>query len=236
MAGVVKTVRDASRELHVLKDVNLIIEKGSSVLVSGSSGAGKSTLLNILGLLDRPTSGAYALGGADVAVMSQPELCAFRGGFIGFVFQHFHLLPRLSVLENVMLPADYLPRRERDGLRPQAIELLGRVGLGSRADSLPAYLSGGEQQRVAIARALLRQPPLLLADEPTGSLDASTAEGVRSLLLSLVASTGTALVIVSHDVTAYEPSVGRHLQLIDGALAASPRPRRPLRASPRKRP
>ncbi|MBA2608892.1 MAG: ABC transporter ATP-binding protein [Actinobacteria bacterium] len=201
----------------ILRDVDLRLDYRTSVLISGPSGSGKSTLLNILGLLDRPSAGSYWLDGVDVAALNDDERSELRGGVVGFVFQHFHLLPTLSVLENVLMPSDYTVGRQ-SALRDRAEDLLAIVGLADRFESKPMFLSGGEQQRVAIARALLREPKLLLADEPTGALDGATAEEVRGLLMAAVQEVGSTAVLVSHDVARYGPVVDRHFTLVDGRL------------------
>ena len=183
-------------EVAALDRVSLRVAEGEYLAVMGPSGSGKSTLLNVLGLLDRPDEGRYWLGGEDTATLSEPALAQLRGHRIGFVFQSFLLLPTMTALENVMLPAEL--RGERD-CEPRARELLAAVGLGERLHHLPPRLSGGEQQRVAIARAFMTRPSLLLADEPTGNLDSKTGEKVIELLFELNRKHGTTLVVVTHD-------------------------------------
>ena len=184
-------------EVPALAGVSLNIDRGEYIAVIGPSGSGKSTLMNILGGLDRPTSGLYMFEGEDVAHFSDDELADFRRRRIGFVFQSFQLLPRLSALQNVELPMIYagIPPAER---KARAAELLDRVGLGSRKGHRPNQLSGGQQQRVAIARSLANRPDLLLADEPTGALDTKTSEEVLKLFHELN-DEGLTLVIVTHD-------------------------------------
>lgn len=183
---------------HVLKGVDLDIDSGEYVAIMGRSGAGKSTLMNILGCLDRPTSGAYRLTGQDVSQLEDDHLSQVRGRTIGFVFQSFHLLKDLNVRENVELPMEY------QGVEPakrsrRATELLERVGLGHRLDHRPQQLSGGERQRVAIARALSNSPRILLADEPTGNLDSAARDSILELFERLVKDDELTLIMVTHD-------------------------------------
>lgn len=182
----------------VLDDVSISVSSGEIVALRGPSGSGKSTLLNILGCLDRPTSGTYHLGGRDVSTLSPPEQAWVRLNYVGFVFQSFHLIADHTVLENVTLPLYYagLSREKREA---QAKELIDRVGLSHRLDHRPSQLSGGEQQRVAIARAVSAQPRLLLADEPTGALDTKTGNDVMRLLGELHDAGSLTLIIVTHD-------------------------------------
>ncbi|MFB8352380.1 ABC transporter ATP-binding protein [Streptomyces niveus] len=198
-----------------LRPTDLVIGRGEYVTVVGPSGSGKSTFLNIAGLIDVPTSGRYLIDGLDTASLREAERTSVRGRRIGFVFQSFHLLPHRSALENVQLAMVYnsVPRAERRG---RARDVLARVGLGHRGDSLPTRLSGGERQRVAIARALVARPSLLLCDEPTGNLDSATADSILALLDDLH-SEGMTIVVITHD-----PSVagrgGRTLSIRDGVL------------------
>jgi putative ABC transport system ATP-binding protein len=196
LQGIGRTYRRPGGEpVEALRDVSFAIQRGDFVAIVGSSGSGKSTLLNVLGLLDRPDAGRYLLNGEDVAGLDVDRQARLRNRKIGFVFQAFHLLPRTSALENVELPLLYSDRVDIAGLGRRALE---RVGLGDRIDHSPSELSGGQQQRVAIARALVNEPDLLLADEPTGNLDARSAAEVMAVLESLNQA-GRTIVLVTHD-------------------------------------
>jgi putative ABC transport system ATP-binding protein len=188
--------------VHALAGVDLMVEQGEYCSIMGASGSGKSTMMNIIGCLDRPTSGRYYLDGEDVAQLDDAALAHIRNRKIGFVFQQFHLLPQLSALENVMLPMVYanVPHQER---RDRATEALIRVGLEQRLNNRPNQLSGGQQQRVAIARAIVNRPVLLLADEPTGALDSTTTKEILNIFGELNQS-GMTVVMVTH-----EPDVAR---------------------------
>ena len=203
-------------EVQALKSVNLRVEKGDYLSIVGPSGSGKSTMLNLLGLLDRPSVGEYYLDGISTALLGERERAAVRGTTIGFVFQAFHLLPHRSVLDNVLLATLYsgVPRAEREA---RARAALDRVHLGHRVDFLPGLLSGGERQRVAVARAVVASPELLLADEPTGNLDATTSGEVMDLFEELHAD-GLTLIVITHDpvVAARAP---RAIRISDGRLS-----------------
>lgn len=193
---VSKSVQDADGVLTILHDINFQLQARESVAIVGASGSGKSTLLSILAGLDTPSEGTVRLRGQDMFALDEDGRAALRGAHLGFVFQSFQLLSHLTALENVMLPLEL--RGERDA-RAQAKLMLERVGLGQRLSHYPRVLSGGEQQRVALARAFVQQPALLLADEPTGSLDYATGEQVMALMFELNRELGTTLVMVTHD-------------------------------------
>jgi putative ABC transport system ATP-binding protein len=192
-----KVYGSGNTEVHALDDVNLTVEAGEYCAIMGPSGSGKSTAMNVIGCLDRPTSGSYYLDGEDVAKLSDEELAHIRNRKLGFVFQQFHLLPQLSALENVMLPMVYagISTKER---RDRAADALTRVGLANRLNNRPTQLSGGQQQRVAIARAIVNRPVVLLADEPTGALDSQTTQEVLEIFGELNAS-GITVVMVTHE-------------------------------------
>ncbi len=202
--------------LTVLQGISLSLSAGENLAVLGPSGCGKSTLLHILGTLDSPTSGTVQLGGVNPFELPEPELARFRHERIGFVFQDHHLLPQCSVLENVLIPALAIgPSRQQD--LDRAKMLLDRVGLAHRLEHRPAEISGGERQRVAIARALIARPQLLLADEPTGNLDRTTAESISQLLLELQQQEQTMLVCVTHSQSLAE-KMQRQMELDSGML------------------
>jgi lipoprotein-releasing system ATP-binding protein len=206
----------ANNRLHVLRDLNLAVEKGEMVAIVGASGAGKSTLLHLLGGLDRPDSGDVRVGDVAVSRINDAELVAFRNRHVGFVFQFHHLLPEFSAIENAEMPLRIARVGTRDA-RPRAQLLLTRVGLGERLDHRPGMLSGGEQQRVAVARALVMQPALLLADEPTGDLDEATADALHTLLRDMHAEFGLTAIIATHNPRLAQ-QCDRILRLEGGAL------------------
>lgn len=197
LKNLVKIYDTGTIKVLGLKKINLTIKRGEFVAIMGKSGSGKSTLMNILGCLDRPTLGHYYLDGIDTASMNPNELSEIRNFKIGFVFQSFNLISRTSALKNVELPMTYAKRGKRER-RERAMELLKRVGLESRADHMPNELSGGQRQRVAIARALANQPPLILADEPTGNLDTAASEEIMQLFSDLHKE-GATVVVVTHE-------------------------------------
>lgn len=206
--------------LYALNGVNLTVEEGEYIAIMGTSGSGKSTMMNIIGCLDKPSSGQYLLSGTPVQDLSEDELAVVRNSTIGFVFQQFNLLPRMSALKNVMLPLTYAgaPRQKR---LERAQEVLKMVGLADRMDHKPTQLSGGQQQRVSIARALANEPKILLADEPTGNLDSNMAQEIMTLINNLVSS-GMTVVLVTHD-----PETARHarrvVRLKDGKIISDER-------------
>jgi putative ABC transport system ATP-binding protein len=203
--------------LEILKGITIDVAVGDHVSVVGRSGSGKSTLLNLLGLLDKPTSGTIHLDDHDTRALSSNRRDRIRGAEIGFIFQQFNLLPGRTALENVMTPLLYASGREFWHRRRIATEMLERVGLGARVLSTPEKLSGGEQQRVAIARSLVRRPRLILADEPTGALDIETGESVMQLLDEVAESSGAALITITHDVNV-AALARRHYRLDHGVL------------------
>ncbi len=215
LAGIERVFHLGDSEVHALRDLNLRIAAGEYVAVMGPSGSGKSTLLNLLGLLDRPNSGSYRLEGRDVTTLSADEQARVRSERIGFVFQSFHLVPRLSAAENIALPMVLagLPPAQRAQRVAQALK---DYGLEHRADHRPDQLSGGQRQRVAIARATIMQPAMILADEPTGNLDRTTGEEVMRLL-EVLNSRGVTLIVVTHDAT-LGARAHRQLLMEDGAL------------------
>ncbi len=216
--AVSKSYPTPAEPLHVLHEVSLELRPGDSLAIVGPSGAGKSTLLQILGTLDEPTSGSVRLDGVDPFELSEQALAHFRNREIGFIFQDHHLLPQLTVLENVLIPA-LAAKRPDAAMVERAGELLQRVGLADRQTHLPGELSGGERERVAVARALLNRPKLILADEPTGNLDTRTADAITELLLKLQQEEQAILVTVTHSQT-LAAAMASQKTLIDGRLQA----------------
>lgn len=214
---MVKTYETPSGPFTALQGINLHIQAGEFVAVVGKSGSGKTTLLNVIAGIDRPTSGEILVAGTRVDSLSESQLAEWRGRTIGLVFQFFQLLPTLTIVENVMLPMDFveiIPAAER---RSKALKLLDQVGIQDQADKLPASLSGGQQQRAAIARALANDPPILMADEPTGNLDEATRTSVLDLFAKLNAE-GRTVIVVTHerDISTY---TDRQVTLVDGRVA-----------------
>ena len=217
LVDVHKTYRSGEMEVHAVRGVSLEIRRGEFVALMGASGSGKSTLMNLLGCLDRPTSGHYILDGADVSGLDRDRLADIRNRKIGFIFQSFNLLPRTSARENVELPLLYSAQRLTNAqLREKADRVLASVGLGGREDHHPSQLSGGQQQRVAIARALVNDPEMLLADEPTGNLDSRTSVEIMAIFQQLN-ERGITIVMVTHeqDIAAY---ARRNVVMRDGIL------------------
>jgi lipoprotein-releasing system ATP-binding protein len=215
--GIERTFVGATGEdIRVLRGVDLEVGRGRTVAIVGPSGAGKSTLLHVLGGLDLPTAGRIWLGGREISALDDLELARIRNGFVGFVFQFHHLLRDFTALENVMMP-QLIAGVERSRARRRAHDLLSQVGLAGRVEHRPAKLSGGEQQRVAVARALANEPPVLLADEPSGNLDRETSERLHDVLFELVRDHGTALVVVTHNASLADRT-DRVLELRDGVL------------------
>jgi putative ABC transport system ATP-binding protein len=216
LQNISKTFQTPAGTFTALKDINLEIKHGEFVGLIGKSGSGKSTLLNMIGGIDRPSSGSVAVGNTAIQNFKENKLASWRGRTVGFVFQFFQLLPTLTAVENIMLPMDFsnsFPVRER---RQRALNLLERVGLSNQSDKLPATLSGGEQQRVAIARALANEPSVVLADEPTGNLDSITANSVFDLLREM-ATAGTTVLIATHEADIARV-IDRTVEISDGAL------------------
>jgi putative ABC transport system ATP-binding protein len=219
MAGVTKEFASMAGPIVALRDVSLEIAKGEFVAVVGKSGSGKTTLINLLTGIDSPSAGTIRVASTEVHTLGQEDLSSWRGRSVGVVFQFFQLLPTLNVAENVMLPMDFCnayPARER---RARALDLLAQMGIADQADKLPTALSGGQQQRAAIARALANDPPLLVADEPTGNLDSRTAEQVMEFFAQLARS-GKTVVMVTHERD-LERYFARSIALSDGGLVRS---------------
>lgn len=216
LTGVSKSFKQSGKEIHALRNVELVVNAGEHIAVQGPTGGGKSTLLQILGALDIPTSGEISLNGNSVSKMSRKELTKLRASLIGFVFQNYNLIPTMTAQENVevALAATGVEATER---RTRAIEVLTKVGLADRLQHLPAELSGGQQQRVAIARALVKNPAVLLADEPTGNLDEQTRDEIMDLLEAQVAENNITLIVVTHD-SAVAARAGRRLNIKDGVV------------------
>ena len=215
--GLNKSYAVAGRSLHVLRDLDLAVERGEMLAIVGASGVGKSTLLHVLGGLDRPDGGDVMVGDVNVGAVGDAELVAFRNRHVGFVFQFHHLLPEFSAIENAEMPLR-IARQKTGEARPRARALLERVGLGERLEHRPGMLSGGEQQRVAVARALVMQPSLLLADEPTGDLDETTADALHALLRTMHAEFGLTAIIATHNPRLAE-QCDRVLRLEGGRLS-----------------
>jgi putative ABC transport system ATP-binding protein len=214
-SGIGKKVRNGAQELVILRDIDLEVTRGEALSVVGASGSGKSTLLALLAGLDTPSEGRISLDGHDLFALDEDARAALRGRTVGFVFQSFQLLASYTALENVMLP---LELAREPGAARAAHDVLARVGLGERLHHYPRQLSGGEQQRVALARAFVARPKLLLADEPTGSLDMASGEAVIRLLFEMNRESGTTLVLVTHDESLAR-RCGRSVRLVAGCIA-----------------
>lgn len=216
LKSLTKTYYTPAGDYAALRNIDLEISAGEFIAIAGKSGSGKSTLLNLVGGIDSPSSGSVEVGGKAIQSMNQNQLAVWRGRNVGFVFQFFQLLPTLTIAENVMLPMDFCRTYPVKDRRKRALELLERVGVASHADKLPSALSGGEQQRAAIARALANDPPVILADEPTGNLDSVTADAILGLFRKM-ASSGTTVVIATHERD-IASAVDRRIEVADGAL------------------
>ncbi|MGE4259440.1 lipoprotein-releasing ABC transporter ATP-binding protein LolD [Shewanella sp.] len=217
--GVSKSYQEGKLSTPVLHDVSLTVEVGEQLAIVGSSGSGKSTLLHIIGTLDKPSGGQVILDGEALYQVSAARQAQIRNQELGFIYQFHHLLPEFTALENVCMPG-WIAGRNKVDVQQQAQQLLTRVGLEHRLQHLPSELSGGERQRVAIARALINNPKLVLADEPTGNLDANSGETVYELIRELAAQLGTAFVVVTHDHQ-LAARMDRQLQMVDGRLSVA---------------
>ena len=217
LQGIRRSFGSGSVATEVLHGIDLQIGRGEFVALTGPSGSGKSTLLQIVGLLDRPSAGTMRLDGVPTVGLDDDGRTSLRGRAIGFVFQFHHLLPEFTALENVVMPMVAVEGRTRAGQRERGLELLGSVGLADRAEEWATNLSGGQQQRVAVARALALDPPLVLADEPTGNLDTATGEQVFALLRRIHRERGTAFLVVTHDLDIAE-RCDRVVDLVDGQV------------------
>jgi lipoprotein-releasing system ATP-binding protein len=213
---VSKIYQSGSNDLNVLKDIDLSIEAGELLIITGESGCGKSTLLNMIGGLDKPSSGTVHSCGFEVSSLSERELTDYRNGSLGFIFQFHFLLKDFNALENVMMPA-LVGGIKKPAAREKAAELLDRVGLLDRAEHFPSQLSGGERQRAALARALINDPPLILADEPTGNLDERNSRIVEEILFDLTGGLNKTLLLVTHDLTLADKG-SRHIHLSGGGV------------------
>ncbi len=215
LKNIIKTYKAGTEDIQVLKNIDVTIDDGEFVAIMGPSGSGKSTLMNIIGLLDKPTSGTYFLDGKDTLLLTDNEEAEFRGKKIGFIFQGYNLIPRLSALEQVMLPLDYqgLPMKEKERLAKKALD---RVGLSNKYASKPTELSGGQQQRVSIARAIVGSPSVILADEPTGALDSKTGLEVLDIFHSLNEE-GRTIVLITHDAK-IGATAKRTIEIFDGKI------------------
>ncbi|MBY0586430.1 ABC transporter ATP-binding protein [bacterium] len=228
--AVRKVYRSGEIEVEALRGINLVIKRGDFIAIMGASGSGKSTLMNLLGCLDRPTSGKYMFAGDDVSTLSRDALASVRGERIGFIFQGFNLLSRTSALDNVMLPLTYSRKFSSRQRREKAMQLLTKFGLGERYDHHPNQLSGGQQQRVAIARSLINDPDVLLADEPTGNLDTRTGLEILAEFQRLNRDEGQTIIMVTHD-REIANCCSRQVVISDGEVVADRRTTQPRDAA-----
>ena len=218
LKDIYKIYGDGDSEIRALDGINLHVSEGEFVAIIGQSGSGKSTCMNIIGCLDIPTSGTYELNGIDVSTMGEYELASIRSRTLGFIFQQYNLIPKLSVLENVELPLIY-KKMTKEERYERAVKALEKVGLGDRLEKFPAQLSGGQQQRVSIARALAGDPKLILADEPTGALDSRTGIEVLELIKNLNEEDGTTIVLITHDISIAKQAK-RIVRIQDGKIVS----------------
>lgn len=217
LKNITKDYRMGENIIHVLRGVSLNIEEGELLAIMGPSGSGKSTMMNTIGLLDKPTSGEYWLKGKEVSSLSSDELANLRNHTIGFIFQAFFLLPKLTALQNVSMPMSYRSEKS-DDVKKRALECLDKVGIKHLANHKPSEMSGGQQQRVAIARAIVGHPSIILADEPTGALDTKTSEEVMAMLIDINKKAGTTVIIITHDPEVAE-QCQRTVHIRDGLIA-----------------
>jgi putative ABC transport system ATP-binding protein len=224
LRNIVKSFPVGDGEITVLHDISLDIQQGEFVSIVGPSGNGKSTLLNMVTGIDRPTDGEVIVTGKPVHAMSENDLAKWRGQEVGIIFQFFQMLPSLSLLQNIVLPMEFAKKYSRSERRERALELLEIVGLADQANKLPSMVSGGQQQRAAIARALATDPPLLVADEPTGNLDAKTAGQVFDLFMRLIEEQGKTMLMVTHDKE-LAGRIPRKIEIVNGRIAQDSRQR-----------
>lgn len=217
LSKIFKTYELEDESLTVLKDVSVTVKEGEFVAILGPSGSGKSTLMHILGLLDQPTSGKIVINGVDISTLNDDQISQLRSEFVGFVFQQFNLINKLTILENVLLPTIYARKKLDYDPKARGMELLNRFGIGSKADSFPNKISGGQQQRVAIARALIMKPSFILADEPTGNLDTKTGNTILDLLQELNKKDKITVIIVTHEADVAKRAQ-RQIKVIDGEI------------------
>ena len=223
LKNIVKSFPVGDDEITILHDISLDIQQGEFVSIVGPSGNGKSTLLNMVTGIDRPSDGEVIVTGQPVHAMSENQLAKWRGQEVGIIFQFFQMLPSLSLLQNVVLPMEFAKKFDRSERRERALELLDMVALADQANKLPSMVSGGQQQRAAIARALATDPPLLIADEPTGNLDAKTAGQVFDLFMRLIEEQGKTMLMVTHDQELAD-RIPRKIEIVNGRIAHDSRP------------